>query len=348
MILLALGATIVGALVALGVVWATGALDQNSGSTRVVQEAKPNTIGANNLDVVAIADKVRPAIVNVQVTSGFGQGSGSGVIYDSSGLIMTNNHVVEGSADIGVELTDGRKLDAQLLGGDAETDIAVLRVDASDLPTATLATATTLEIGEPTVAIGNPLGLQGGPTVTVGYISALGRTLQVGGNSGSLVDMIQTDAPIAEGSSGGALLNGSGGVIGITTAIAVSQAGAGDIGFATPIDIAIQVADQLATVGKATHPFMGVRGVDADAAEVAGSGEAQGAMIVEVEPGTPAAQAGLQPDDIVTAVDGKPITSMSGLVVALRSHKAGETVELTVERGGKEETVKITLGEKPS
>ncbi len=340
-----IGAALVGAVIAILVVLliGLGSSTNTTGTVVVGETGTQNTVQNQEAleTVIGIAEGVRPAIVNVAMTYAQGTGSGSGVIYNSDGLIMTNNHVVDGASQIQVELENGKKFDATLLGGDPDTDIAVLRIDETGLRSAVLGTATTLRIGEPAVAIGNPLGLEGGPTVTVGFISALGRTVRTSADEPPLVDMIQTDASIAEGSSGGALLNADGEVIGITTAIAVSQAGAGDIGFATPIDIAQNVADQIVRGGSVQHPFLGIRGTDFN------DGSQRGALIISVEPGTPAAAAGLEPDDVVTAVDGKAVTSMSGLIVALRSNAVGDTVDLTVLSNGGTKNVAVTLAAKP-
>lgn len=329
-------AAVVGATAALGGAWALGAFDHETATTVVKEQAQPAASAGptfKGTDVVGIAERVRPAIVNVQVSGSKGQGSGSGVAFSDDGLIITNNHVVEGAQKIQVQTTDGRTLQATLIGTDPETDIAVVKVEAS-LPKTTLGTATKLQIGQPTVAIGNPLGLEGGPSVSEGIVSALGREVRT--DDSVLVDMIQTDAAISPGSSGGALLDADGNVIGITTAIGVSDAGAEGIGFATPIDVAHKVANDIVDHGKADHPFLGIRGVDA-----ANSG---GAQVVDVTTGGPAAQAGIQKDDVVTAVNGDSVTTMSGLKVKLRTFDPGTEVTLSVNRGGSTKDMIVTLG----
>jgi len=330
-------AAVVGAAAALGGAWGLGAFDgttkieQGANGTTVVREqATPATGGGRGVDVVKVADTARPAIVNIKVSTARGQGSGSGVIFRSDGMIMTNNHVVDTAKTVKVEMTDGHTLDGQVLGTDPETDIAVVKVDGTDFPTAPLGTATNLRIGQPTVAIGNPLGLAGGPSVSEGIVSALGREVNTDGNT--LFDMIQTDAAISPGSSGGALLDGNGSVIGITTAIAVSDAGAEGIGFATPIDVARKVAEDISTSGKSQHSFLGIRGVD--------TADQGGATVVDVTPDSPAQKAGLRKDDTITAVNGEKVTSMAGLKVKLRTFSPGDEVTLTVD--GKD--VKVTLG----
>lgn len=333
----ALVAAAVGAVAALGGAWGLGAFDKPGTTTVVKEQAQPAASPGPSFrgtDVVGIADRVRPAIVNVQVAGSKGQGSGSGVIFSDSGLIMTNNHVVDGAQKMQVQTTDGKTLSATLVGVDPETDIAVIKVDATGLPTAQLGTATQLKIGQPVVAIGNPLGLEGGPSVSEGIVSALGREVRT--DNSVLVDMIQTDAAISPGSSGGALLDSDGNVIGITTAIGVSDAGAEGIGFATPIDVAHKVANDIVDQGKADHPFLGIRGVDAP--------NSGGAQVVDVTSGGPASKAGLQKDDVVTAINGDPVTTMSGLKVKLRTFDPGTEVTLAVNRGGSTKDVLVTLG----
>lgn len=329
-------AAVVGAAAALGGAWALGAFDHETATTVVKEQAQPAASPGPSFkgtDVVGVADRVRPAIVNVQVAGSKGQGSGSGVAFSDDGLIITNNHVVAGAQKIQVQTTDGQTLQATLIGTDPETDIAVVKVDAN-LPAASLGTATKLKIGQPTIAIGNPLGLEGGPSVSEGIVSALGREVRT--DDSVLVDMIQTDAAISPGSSGGALLDADGNVIGITTAIGVSDAGAEGIGFATPIDVAHKVANDIVDHGKADHPFLGIRGVDAT--------NSGGAQVVDVTSGGPAAMAGIQKDDVVTAVNGDTVTTMSGLKVKLRTFDPGTEVTLSVTRDGSTKDVIVTLG----
>jgi S1-C subfamily serine protease len=193
-------------------------------------------------------------------------------------------------------------------------------------------------VGNQALAIGSPLGLAGGPSLSVGVVSALGR--QVESQEGPpLLDMIQTDAPIAPGSSGGALCDADGAVIGITTAIAVSDVGAEGLGFATPIDIARDVAEQLITTGKVVHVWLGIEGED-------GVNNA-GALVRKVRDDSPAAKAGIKARDIITTVEGHRVTSMAGLVVALRSRKPGQVVKIALSRDGKNVTVDATLVDRP-
>lgn len=302
-----------------------------------VSNARAST--GSNPNIVDIAERVRPAIVQLEVEGEEGRGSGSGVVLRTDGHILTNQHVVDGARKITAVMADGNELDARLIGADADTDIAVIKVDgAPSFPTAMLGSALGLKVGNQAIAIGSPLGLAGGPSLSVGVVSALGR--QVDSRDGPpLLDMIQTDAPIAPGSSGGALLDGNGSVIGITTAIAVSEVGAEGLGFATPIDIARDVAEQLITTGKVTHVWLGIEGED-------GPGNS-GALVRRVREDSPAAEAGVRERDVITAVEGRKVTSMAALVVALRNRKPGQEVTLQLVRDGKPVSVEATLVERP-
>lgn len=343
----ALVAGLLGAALAFGAVWAFGGLDEGTQSrsggvvrTPVVTDSP--TVSGEGLDVVSVAEAVRPAIVNVKVAGTQGQGSGSGVIFDENGYILTNNHVVEGARRIVVQLTDGRELDAEVVGTYPDADIAVVKVAEKGLPTAPLGTAGDLSIGESVVAIGNPLGLEGGPTVTTGIVSALGRQVAVGEGE-QLYDMIQTDAAILPGSSGGALVDASGNVIGITTAIAVSDAGAEGIGFATPIDVARNVAEQLIEGGEVKTALLGVEGTDF--IDSKNGNKPAGALVTKVVPGGAADAAGIRDGDVVVKVDDASIDSMPDLKVAIRNYRPGDEVKIVVIRDGNEQTVSATLGE---
>jgi S1-C subfamily serine protease len=255
--------------------------------------------------------------------------------------------VVDGATAIRTVLADGRESVAKLVGADEDTDIAVLKVEGKAPKPALLGSATNVKVGQLAVAIGEPLGLAGGPTVTSGVISATGR--QLDRDEGSLLDMFQTDAAISPGSSGGALVDGAGAVIGITTAIGVSEVGAEGLGFATPIDIARDVADQLIRTGHVVHVWLGIKGGDLDHAKADELHIAGGALVKGVWDGSPASKAGLSASDVITGVDGHAVTSMVGLMVALRSRKPGEVVKLEVRRDdGKTRSVSATLAEKPA
>lgn len=300
--------------------------------------------------IVGIAARARPWVVNVSVTinQGLGgvQGLGSGVIFRSDGHIITNAHVVDGATAIEVTLASGERLDARLVAADAETDIAVIKVDRTDLPAAVLGTVKDVRVGDIAVAIGSPLGFE--QSVTAGIISAVGRTVNPPRDGSPLVDMIQTDAPVTQGNSGGALINGDGAVVGINTAIGASpEVGAEGIAFATPIDVAAAVARELITNGRATHPWLGVTGGDITPEAAAEFGIEQGALMIEIVPGSPADRAGIRPNDVVVSFEGEDIESMDDLVVAIRQHRVGDEVDLVVVREARRVSITATLGDKP-
>ncbi len=296
-------------------------------------------------DVVAIADRVRPAIVQLKVERGR-TGSGSGVLFRSDGHVLTNAHVVDGATSVAVVLSSGKELPATVIGSHAESDTAVVKIDGGPFPVVELGTTTDLKVGQEAIAMGSPLGLSGGPSVTIGIVSALHRTVRTRGGQG-LMDMVQTDAPIAPGSSGGALLDAGGRVIGITTAVAMTDAGAEGFGFATPIDTARNVADQLMTTGKVVTVWLGVEGRDVDGATALELNVDGGAMIERVRTDSPAERAGLTALDIVVAIDGKAVKSMAMLAVAVRAHRPGDVITLDVIRDKQHQAVKVTVDERP-
>jgi S1-C subfamily serine protease len=296
-------------------------------------------------------------------------GVGSGVIYDAQGHILTNNHVIEGAQQLLVSLPDKRSFPAKLIGADPQTDLAVIQIQGDNLPIAPLGDSRELQIGDWVVAIGNALALPGGPTVTQGVVSALGRTVQEPGSSSGgtpgaqssqsssagpfLFDVIQTDAPINPGNSGGALVDLQGHVVGINTLVA-GQAEPGvqaqGIGFAISTAVAAPIADTLVKNGKVIHPFIGIQYSPLTPALAArlGAQVSDGAVIGQVVPGSPAATAGLRTQDIITAVDNQPLQGESGLAEAINGHAPGDTVTLSVTRGQQQTSVRVTLGELPT
>ena len=264
------------------------------------------------------------------------------------GYLLTNAHVVQGAERITVVMADGSELEGKLVGEDDVTDIAVVKVESPEpFATAVLGSASHLQVGEPAIAIGSPLGLAGGSSVTTGVVSALGRQVQ-GQDGEPLLDMIQTDAAISPGSSGGALLDATGAVIGITTAIAVSDVGPEGLGFATPVDIAKSVAEEIIRTGRAVHVWLGVEGGDLDRPSALREGVPGGAVVRRVIPDSPADNGGLEDRDVILAVGNEPIASMSGLVIALRNLEPGDVVELVYLRGSERHTVAVTLVERPA
>lgn len=332
------------------------------GGGTVVSSEGPIASPVGNLTTVAdVARAVQPSVVSIQIKTPNGGGEGSGVLLSADGLILTNNHVVEAGGQGGqvtVKFSDGKTATAKVVGTDPATDLAVIRAnDVSGLTKATIGDSDRLKVGDSVLAIGSPLGLSG--SVTAGIVSALNRTLTVGGQQrqqlppgwgggmpqgGSapttIGGAIQTDAAINPGNSGGALVNASGEVIGINSAIA-TNGGEGNIGvgFAIPINTAKQVAKQLIETGKVTHAFLGVNLVDA-------TGDAGGALVSQVTEGSPAAQAGIRQGDLITKINETRVDDGATVVGAVRGFKPGENVTLVYVRDGRSQTVTVTLAEK--
>jgi S1-C subfamily serine protease len=321
--------------------------------------------------VAAAAAAAVPSVVNIDVTEGTaagGQsglpgthpsvpvsGNGSGVAFrntaDGGTYILTNNHVVTNATAITVRSPSGKSWTGKVIGSDADNDIAVVEVPAS-LPIIKLGDSKNLIVGQTVVAIGSPYGLE--HSVTAGVVSALGRSLaDVSGGAGlseTLVDTIQTDAAINPGNSGGALVDRTGRLVGVNTAIYSQSGSAAGIGFAVPVDTAIRVADQLINGGKVTHPFVGVAILDITPALATQKKLAvqQGALVDSVFKGLGADKAGIRAGDIVTAVDGVPIASATDFVAHVRKHAIGATVSLTVLRSGKTSVVKVQVSDRPA
>ena len=319
-------------------------------------------------DWTATASAVSPSVVSITATLAQGGAQGSGVLIDKSGHVLTNNHVVAGAQKLTVTLADGRTYDAEVRGTDPSTDLAVITVkDApSDLTPIAIGDSDKIAVGDPVMAIGNPLGLAG--TVTTGIVSALNRpvTTQAEGDSGStdpfgqgaatasepvVTNAIQTSAAINPGNSGGALVDASGRLIGINSAIASLGSGSGGqsgnigIGFAIPVNEATSIAKQLIDSGTATHAYLGVTPQDGTAKD--GTATRAGAEITSVGDGTPAAKAGLKVGDVIVAVNGERVESADALVGHIREKSTGDQVTLTVLRDGKSVQVSATLAAKP-
>jgi serine protease Do len=311
--------------------------------------------------IADIAAKVTPSVVNVfserTVRGGDPfverflerepmrqRGLGSGVIVSSDGVIMTNNHVVAGADKIQVALQDGRELEAKIVGTDPESDLAVLRVDAKDLPAIEIADSSQIRTGDVVLAVGNPFGI--GQTVTMGIISAVGRA-----NIGitDYEDFIQTDAAINPGNSGGALVDMQGKLVGINTAIASRSGGYQGIGFAIPSNMALQVKTAILEDGKVTRGYLGVtvQDITEQLAESLGLERRKGALISDVAPNGPAARAGLRRGDVIIAVDGKPTANAALLRNAIGLAGNGKQIELEIDRNGKTQKVTVTLEEPP-
>ena len=311
---------------------------------------------------------VNPAVVSIQV----GQGAGSGFVWDTLGHIVTNNHVVDGSDSIQVTFSDGTVRSAELVGTDADSDLAVIKVElpAARLHPIVLASSTEVKVGQLAIAIGNPFALEN--TMTVGIVSAVGRVLPVdssgsGQGSYSIPDIIQTDAPINPGNSGGVLVDDRGQLIGVTAAIASPVRASAGVGFAIPSDIVKRVVPALIEFGRYEHTWLGISGVSLtpDLAQAMNLGaDQQGALIVDIVPDGPADHANLQGSrqeltlngrllrvggDVITAIDGQSIDNFEDLAAFLaRSTEVGQQVTMSILRDGKAQTTTLELAARPS
>ncbi len=333
---------------------ATLVSDHGGSTTTAAAQNVVITDPQNATSATAAAAKAAPSVVTVYVTSGQSAGSGSGVVMSADGYVLTNNHVVTldsstNSATVQVTTSDGTLYDASVVGTDPTSDLAVIKLkDASGLTPATFADSGKVQVGDQAIAIGAPLGLSN--TVTTGIVSALDRAVSTGSDQNTtVIDAIQTDAAINPGNSGGALVNSAGEVIGINSAIASvanqssqdQQSGNIGVGFAIPSDTAQRVAQQIIQTGSATHALLGV---SAQTAAEQGSEVGEGAKVAQVADGGPAAQAGIQVGDVITAVGSREVTTSTDLTAAVRSASPGEKVTLTVRRGSSTEQVDVTLG----
>ena len=321
-------------------------------------------------DWSVIAAAVSPSVVSITVTSTQSSGQGSGVIIDTKGHILTNNHVVTGAgagSQLSVTLNDKRTYDATVVGTDPSTDLAVIKLTNApkDLKAIALGDANAIKVGDQVMAVGNPLGLAG--TVTTGIVSALNRPVTTSDQQQSdpfgqqqsatdpvVTNAIQTSAAINPGNSGGALVNGGGQLIGINSAIASlgsagsssSQSGSIGIGFAIPVNEARSIAEQLITSGTATHPYLGVSSEDGVVAD--GSAKRAAAVLTNVAAGSPGEAAGLRVGDAVTEVDGESIDGSLSLVAQVRERSVGDKVTLKILRDGQTKSISVTLTSKPT
>jgi serine protease Do len=305
---------------------------QVAAATAEVRSAEEET-------VIRIARQVSPAVVSISRSGG----SGSGVVVRRDGIILTNAHVVGGVRTVQVGLADGRRIDGAVLGRDASLDVAIVRVNTRDLPTARVGDSDAIEAGQTAIAIGNPLGLE--RTVTTGVVSAVNRSPR-----GLALDgLIQTDAAISPGNSGGPLLDSRGQVIGINTAV-IRAPGAEGLGFAIPINLAQYVMNQVLTTGRVVRAFLGVqyRDLEPELAEQFGLPVREGIILVTVGAGTPASRAGLARGDIITRVDDTTIRSGGDLRRLLRARQPGDVVRISVLRETGARTVNVRLTEAPA
>ncbi|KOG19725.1 protease, partial [Streptomyces viridochromogenes] len=350
------------ALVSGGVGGIVGAYFERNGGVGDVElpQAAAEPTGRAPDSVAGIAARALPSVVTLHVSGSDEQGTGTGFVLDDRGHILTNNHVVEPAGDegeISVTFHSGDTAEATVVGRDSGYDLAVVRVTGvSGLEPLPLGNSDNVQVGDPVVAIGAPFDLAG--TVTSGIISAKERPITAGGESGdasdvSYVDALQTDAPINPGNSGGPLLDARARVVGINSAIRSAgsgseldggQAGSIGLGFAIPVNQAKRVAEELINTGRATHPVIGVTldmDYTGDGARVGTKGSDGGSAVTGGGPGD---KAGIKPGDVITEVDGQRVHSGEELIVKTRAHRPGDRLELTLERGGKEVRISLTLG----
>ena len=271
------------------------------------------------------------------------QGTGSGVIYSTDGYILTNNHVVEFADDIQVTLYDNRKFNAKIVGTDKKSDLAVLKIDASELPILELSNSDKAEVGQWVLAVGNPFDLTS--TVTAGIISAKGRNIRLLGGGDAIEAFIQTDAAVNPGNSGGALVDSEGRLLGINTAIATPNGVFSGYSFAIPVQLAQRIADDIIDFGAYQRPYLGVEiaELDSDYADELGVNTSQGVVIENLVDGGSAQYGGLQPKDVIVKANGKDIKNVAELQEVVGRARVGETIALTVFRKGKEKDFNISL-----
>ncbi|HSQ37083.1 MAG TPA: trypsin-like peptidase domain-containing protein [Acidimicrobiia bacterium] len=291
-----------------------------------------DTLAPGEEPVTDVAAALSPSVVQIETDTGLG----SGVIYRADGYVITAAHVVRGTQRVTVRLADGTRLDGEVVGADDSSDVAVIKVEETGLPAASIADSDEVQTGQMAIAIGSPWGLDG--SVSAGVISSVRRTIT--GSDGIPRTMIQTDTPINPGNSGGALADRRGRVVGINDAIYSASGGSDGVGFAIPINTAVSVADRLIAGEEIRTAFLGVTGTGTTSGAV-------GALISGITTGSPADEAGLQVGDLITEYDGQTIESFTDLGAAVRGSRPGDRVTLTVQRGDQEITVEATLGERP-
>jgi len=300
--------------------------------------------GAGSAQIPDIAARLQPSVVTIFV----GQGLGSGVVYTADGLILTNEHVVRGATAVQVGFADGSRVAGTVRATDAVTDLALVQADRTNLPVPKYQTILP-RIGDLAVVIGSPLGFEN--TVTAGIVSGLHREIPGSAAEGqSLVELLQTDAAISPGNSGGAVVNGAGEVIGVSEAYIPPSSGAVSLGFAIPAATVVDVAEQLLTNGRAEHAFAGIEQapITPQIANQLGLPNTDGAVVLSVVRAGPADQAGMRPGDVLTAFDGKPVRTPEDFLAALRPHRPGDVVTATVRRGTQTQQLSLTLAGRPA
>ena len=319
-----------------GAVGAAVALETRDDASNATPTSTAQPVARTNSPISAVYDRAKDSVVEVSTSAATGGATGSGFVIDKEGHIVTNQHVVGGADSVTVEFSDGSEVSADIVGTDPSTEIAVLDVDRSPLLLKPLSFASegSLQVGNEVIAIGSPFSLEG--TLTRGVISALGREIQ-SPNRFTIENAVQTDAALNHGNSGGPVLDTQGRVVGVAAQIRSESGGSDGIGYAIPGDTAQRVARELIQNGSVDHAYLGVTLED--------DGPAEFGRVVN---GAPADDAGLQTGDVVTAVDGNEIDSGDELRAAIDAKKPGDKITLTIQRGGEERTVQVTLGERPT
>lgn len=336
-------AALVGAVLSAGLLALTGALAVDS--DRVVEKVSLSPVVSSPIvrgdrGIIALTEDLRPVVARLVLRTGEATSRASAIIYRDDGLLLTSARALDGATAVTVLLHDGRDYEAEVLGVDLPTDVAVLRVRAQRLDVAVLGTATDLEVGAPTLALGAH-GVDGeDPYVASGIVSATGQRMDLGGDL--LHGMIQTDAPVERAWAGGPLVDASGAVVGVTVATGDSA-----FGYATPIDLVMQMAAQLIESGRVAHAWLGVEGGDLTHAASRSLGVSAGALVLRVLADSPAERAGLSADDVVTELAGRPVRSSSALVVAVLQLRPGDRVVVGYWRDGRRGETTLTCEERP-
>jgi S1-C subfamily serine protease len=341
----ALVAALAGAVLGTGITIALVGERDDRPAVQVIQSSlRPPGAGAPEEAVAEIAERVHPAIVHLRMERGEDDAWASGVLFRDDGHIITSEHRVAGHDSVSVLLSDGKEVPGRLVGADADTDVAVVKIDGGPYATAPLGIATPLRIGTPVVAIGTePTGTV---TVSAGVVSALGRSIERPGKI-ALLDMIQTDARMAPGGAGGALVDLTGGVVGLTAAGA-APASQGMLGYATRIFIVRTTADEIIRAGRVAHPWIGIEGADLGAEDAQRMGVPGGVSVKRVIPRGPAEIAGLAEGDVLLTVNDDAVQSMTGLLLLLRSHRTDEEVRVSYLRKGRRMQRTVTLVDRPA
>ena len=318
----------------------------NSGSTGMPAAPTGSTapVAAAGADLPALVRQVEPSVVTVLTESSVG----SGIVYRADGTIVTNAHVIAGAQEVTVALADGQQVPGKVRGADEVSDIAVIQANRAGLPAATFQKPLP-QVGELAVVMGSPLGFEA--TVTSGIISGLHRQIPGSASTGApLVDLIQTDAAISPGNSGGAVLDAQGEVIGMSVAYIPPTAGAVALGFAIPAATVVDVADQLLATGSVRHAYIGIQPatLTPEIAQLLGINRTSGVVVMQVAMPSPAAEAGIQPGDIITAFNGQETATAEELIAALRNTKPGDRAQLTVLRGAKTQQITVIVAERAS